>query len=687
MRELIEDLKAALPAVFESEDYRARRSAIDDEFERRQGEGLSELKRKANKQNIVIIRTPLGIGLAPSREGKIVPPEEFSSWPEDERRAVQETIQSLEQEFEQLMRKAPSLEKERRAQIKKLDGETARAVIDQAISEVKNQFSEFEKVLAYLAGVRDDLINNVPLFLARGEDEEISVSELVVTGALDRYAVNILVSQQGAAQAPVVEELHPTLGNLVGRVEYTSRHGLLVTNFRFIKAGALHRANGGYLLLDARSLLTEPFSWAALKRALHRRDVRPEDPAHLIGLTTAVSLDPDAIPVDVKVVLFGDRLLYYLLSILDPELHEHFKVLADFADDYERSPEGEAGFARYVATIAKAEGLKPLDRNGVARVIEHAARLAEHSRKLTLLLDDIRELLIEADARSNRSGREATSRADVQEAIDQKVRRAARLRDRAQEQILQDVTVIATEGERVGEVNGLSVLEVGGFSFGRPTRITCQVRPGTGRVVDIEREVALGGPLHSKGVLILSGLLAGRYALDTPMSLHASLVFEQSYSPVEGDSASSAELFALLSALADLPLRQDIAVTGSVDQHGRIQAVGGVNEKIEGFFDICRARGLTGTQGVAIPQANAQHLMLRQDVVEACAADRFAVYAIDTADQGMALLTGSLAGERGGDGRYPETSVNQRIEERLRAFAEVRRSFAGRQLQEESEKD
>ena len=495
-------------------------------------------------------------------------------------------------------------------------------------------------------------------------------------GPFDRYEVNMVVTQPVGGGMPVVEEPHPTLSNLTGSIEYVSQQGTLVTNFRLIKAGAIHRANGGCLLLDARHLLMEPFSWSALTRALRRGAIVIEDVSRLVGLTATVSLEPDPIPLDLKVVLFGDRLLYYLMAAVDPELGEHFKVLADFDDDMDRSPEGEATMARLIAAIAKRDGLKPLDRDGVALVIEHAARIAENSAKLTLLVDRIRDLLAEADFWATEAGRSVIGRDDVDRAIEEGVRRAGRLRERSREMILEQVMLVDTDGARVGQINGLSVAELGGQAFGRPSRITCQVRPGAGRVIDIEREVELGGPIHSKGVLILSGFIAGRFALDTPMSLSASLVFEQSYGGVEGDSASSAELYALLSALAEAPLRQDLAVTGSVNQHGEIQAIGGVNEKIEGFFDICEARGLTGSQGVVIPRANLRHLMLRKDVRDACAEGRFAIYPVSSIEQGLAIMTGRAAGVRGADGRFPEGTINRMVEDRLRAFAQVRRSFA-----------
>jgi predicted ATP-dependent protease len=676
MVELIEDLKAALPAVFDGEEYQTRRGAIDEAFQKRQADNFSELKTKAEAQQIVILRTPMGFALAPARNGQVVPPDEFGTWPEADRRKVQATIDVLEKDLERIVRQMPSWEKERRDALRKLIRDTAKRAIGQSIDEAIAGFPDLPRVVEHFEALRTDLVENVTMLIAKGDGETVQAMDNSPGGPFDRYNVNILVTQSDRrAGAPIVEELHPTLSNLTGRVEYLSRQGALVTNFRMIKPGALHRANGGYLLLDARSLLLEPFSWTALKRALQRGRIAIEDVGRFLGLTSTVTLEPDPIQLNLKVVLFGDRMLYYLLAAYDPEFSAHFKVLADFEDDIDRSPENEGVLARLVASIAKKEGLCPIERGGVARIIEHAARLADHAGKLSLLVDQTRDLIVEADFWCRDAGRGLISRGDVQRALDERTRRASRIRDRSQESILQDIALIDTTGQRVGQINALSVLDLGSFRFGRPTRITCRVRPGAGQLVDIEREAKLGGPIHSKGVLILSGFLAGRFALDTPMSLYASLVFEQSYGGVEGDSASSAELYALLSALAEAPLRQDLAVTGSVNQHGEVQAIGGVNEKIEGFFDICRARGLSGTQGVAIPVSNIQHLMLRNDVIEACAQGRFAIYPITTIDEGIALLTGLPAGERKADGTYPAGSVNGLVEQRLRAFAGIRRQF------------
>jgi lon-related putative ATP-dependent protease len=676
MHKLIDDLSAALPAVFQSEDYQTRRGAIDESFQRKQGEAFSALRDKAAEKDVLLLRTPLGFALAPAKDGQVVPPEEVTTWPEAKRNNVQAVIEALEKDLEHIVHQLPQWEKQRRDELRALNRETAKYAVDQLIEETKAAFEDVPRIVEHIETVRANLVENAGMFIAKSEEDDGEPSYVRPGSPFDRYEVNVLVSHNANEPgAPVVEELHPALGNLIGRIEYLPLRGALVTNFRLIKAGALHRANGGYLLLDARSILLEPFSWSALKRTLRRGQIAIEDISRFLGLATTVSLEPDPIPLNVKVVLFGDRMLYFLLAAIDPELGEHFKVLADFENDFSRTPENEAVLARLVAALAQRDRLGPLDRDAVSLVLEHAARLADHAGKLSLLVEHLREVLIEADFCAREAKRAVIARADVDRALTARIRRAARLRDRAQEAILEKVALIDTDGAHVGQVNGLSVIELGGFSFGRPTRITCQVRPGSGKVVDIEREVELGGPLHSKGVLILSGYLAGRYALDTPMSLFASLVFEQSYGGVEGDSASSAELYALLSALAEAPLRQDLAVTGSVNQHGEVQAIGGVNEKIEGFFDICSARGLDGRQGVLIPQANVQHLMLRQDVIDACAAGRFAIYPVSTVNEGIALLTGRAAGARGADGRYPADSINRRVEERLRAFAAIRREF------------
>jgi lon-related putative ATP-dependent protease len=495
-----------------------------------------------------------------------------------------------------------------------------------------------------------------------------------------QYQVNVVVDNSDAEGAPMVFEDNPTHANLVGRVEHLSEMGALVTDFSLIKAGALHRANGGYLMLDARRLLMQPYAYEALKRVLRSGEVRIESLGQMLSLITTVSLEPEAIPLDVKVVLIGERMLYYLLCQYDPDFSELFKVAVDFDDVIDQGPEMVRHYAALIATLARREELRPLDRAAVARVIERGTRLADDQEKITAQVSHMVDLVREADYWAHEAGRDTITATDVQTAIDAQIHRLDRIRARSQEMIERGLMLIDTDGAVVGQINGLSVLMLGTFSFGRPSRITARVRMGAGEVVDIERKVDLGGPLHSKGVLILSAFLGARYAQDSPLSLSASLVFEQSYGGVDGDSASSAELYALLSALSDYAIDQSFAVTGSVNQHGRVQAIGGVNEKIEGFFDLCRARGLTGKQGVLIPESNVKHLMLRHDIIEAVERGDFAIYPVETIDQGIEILTGRPAGERDADGKFPADSVNGRVETRLHDLARARKRFgaAGR---------
>jgi predicted ATP-dependent protease len=557
---------------------------------------------------------------------------------------------------------------------------TSRAV-DVLIDELSKEYEGRDDVQRYLSLVKADVIDHAEDFRRGKEDEEgLSLESLIARSVLasqplGRYQVNVLDDHSGLTGARVVYEDKPTFQNLVGRIEHVAQMGTLVTHFTLIKPGALHRANGGYLILDARRLLLEPFAWEGLKRALRSGALRVESLGETLSLVSTMSLDPEPIPLNVKVVLIGERLLYYLLYEYDPDFRELFKVAVDFESTAERADGTDALYARLVGTLARRAGLRPLTAAGVARVLEHGARIVGDSGKVWLALNGLTDLLSEANHWAGTSGRAVVDTEDVQRAIDAWTYRCGRPRERLREELARGTIAINTSGEVVGQVNGLSVVELGGFAFGRPSRITARVRVGTGKLVDIEREVELGGPIHSKGVFILGGFLSGRYAPDQPLALSASLVFEQSYGAVEGDSASSAELYALLSALADVPLKQSIAVTGSINQRGEMQAVGGINEKIEGFFDACQAKGLTGAEGVLIPAANTRHLMLRRDVVDAVAAGTFHVYAAANVDQGLAVLTGLPAGTRDRAGVFTEGSVNARVEQRLVALARQARAF------------
>ncbi len=691
MTNLIEELKTAIPAAFDSEDYRARRQAIDQEFKEKQEHAFEELAEKAKKKSVALVRTPVGLALAPMKDGEVISPEVFQRLKVEERQQFESEIESLQQELQATVRQIPEWDKDRRNQIRDLNRDVSAFAVGHMIEALKERYGEFSRIVSYLEAVSSDITDNVDVFLADHQAQMQAqmqaqtgqpgmpgnpLPQLQASMALRRYEINLLVDNSSNGGAPVIYEDNPTFANLIGRVEHIAEMGALVTDFGLIRSGALHRANGGYLIVDAVKLLIQPYAYEGLKRALDSRMVRIESLGQALSLVSTVSLEPEPIPLDVKVILTGEPRIYYLLSNLDPEFNDLFKVSVDYGGDMDRSETGILAYARLIAALASKEELRAFDRRAVARLIEHSARISDDSEKLSLRMGRVTDVMREADFWAAENQRNVVSPADVQQAIDTRVRRADRLRERSQEQITRGTVLIDTEGAQVGQINGLAVISLGEFSFGRPGRITARVRMGRGQVLDIEREVELGGPLHSKGVLILSGFLSARYALDRPLSLSASLVFEQSYGGIDGDSASSAELYALLSALSGLPLEQSLAVTGSVNQKGEVQAIGGVNEKIEGFFDICQERGLTGNQGVLIPASNTKHLMLRHDVVDACASGKFRVFPVSTIDEGMEILTGRRAGTRGKNGRFGANTINRLVEDRLRALADDLREFS-----------
>jgi predicted ATP-dependent protease len=681
MTQLVDDLRTAVTAALETEEYRQRHQQIDEEFNERRQAALTELGRRAAERGVALIQTPVGFALAPMREGQPLDPESFEKLPEADRTRLKAALEDFETELDRLLHQIPKWRREGREKERALKRAVTSRAVDALIDELTKEYEGHADVQAYLAMVKRDVVEHAEDF-RRGKDEEEAPSlesliarSVLTSQPLGRYQVNVLIDHGASTGARVVYEDKPTFQNLVGRIEHVAQMGTLVTHFTLIKPGALHRANGGYLILDARRLLLEPFAWDGLKRALRAGALRVESLGEALSLVSTVSLDPEPIPLNVKVVLTGERLLYYLLYEYDPDFRELFKVAVDFESSAERTGDADALYARMVGTLAKKAGVRPATAGAVARVLEYGARVVGDAGRLWLGLDGLSDLLQEANHWAGRAARAHIDAPDVQRAIDARTYRSGRPQERLQEEIARGTIAIATSGAVVGQVNGLSVVELGGFAFARPSRITARVRLGSGRLIDIEREVELGGPIHSKGVLILAGFLNGRYVPDQPLSLSASLVFEQSYGVVEGDSASSAELYALLSALADVPLNQSIAVTGSINQRGEVQAVGAINEKIEGFFDVCRARGLTGEEAVLIPAANKRHLMLRRDVIDAVAEGTFHVYAVETVDEGLEILTGLPAGTRDGAGVFPEGSINGKVERRLAALARQALAF------------
>jgi lon-related putative ATP-dependent protease len=676
MARLVDELRSAIPAAFESDRYRSSLNEVNQEFEERQHEALEKLQEEAKRDQLSLVTTPHGFAIAPTRKGELIDHDEFERLPAEEREKTAAMLEALTAKLRQHIEQLPRWHKEHRDRIAALNREVTELAAGQLINQLAAKYAEFPALVRYLAAVRTDVLQNAISFLPDEGGGSALPFEAMRKQPLTRYEVNVLVDHADNGAAPIVYESNPSVQNLLGRIEHVAQFGALLTNFTMIRSGALHRANGGYLILDADRLLMEPLAWPALKRTLFAREIKIESLGELLSLVSTVSIEPQPVALDLKVILIGERFIYYLLCELDPDFGELFKVAADFENGIDRTPDNTGLYARMIATLARREGLLPLGRDAVARVIEHSARLLGDSAKLTTRLRDIADLLREADYWARTEKKPATERVHVQRAIDAQIRRLDRLRVETQESIARNLVLIDTTGETVGQVNGLSVLGIGSFAFGQPSRITASVRVGSGEIVDIERETELGGRIHSKGVLILSAYLGAKYAIDTPLSLAASLVFEQSYGGVEGDSASIAETCALLSALADLPIRQWLAVTGSVNQRGQAQVISGVNEKIEGFFDTCAARGLDGRQGVLIPRDNVPHLMLRADVVEAVRGGRFHIYPIASVDDAIALLTGVEAGARDARGAFPKGTVNYRVERRVRALADSRRRFA-----------
>ncbi len=693
MEQLVEDVRRALPSAFESDEYRQWRQALEESAFADQQDQFERVHRKAEEEGLQVTWTPTGLVFTPMRDGKPLPPDEVDQLPDEERERLREMAEEFQKEILDIMQQAPRAQRAARQKLKELNRDVSRQAFEPLIDELRAKYEALPKVVEYLDAVKSDLMENAEQLINLQGSAKESLEEGVApvsrhaleTAMLRAYQVNVLVTRPNGG-APVIYEDNPTHQNLLGRVEQIAHMGTLFTDFMLIRAGTLLQANGGYLVIEVQKLLSSPYAWEGLKRALRAREVKIENLGETLGLITTVSLEPEPVPIKLKVVLLGTRMLYYLLGEYDPDFAELVKVPADFATDMDRNEESDELYARLIAGLVQRSGLRPFDKHAVGRVIEHGSRVTGDSQKLSVHLRGIADLLREAEHRSRENGNEIVKAEDVQRAIDAHIYRSSRMQERMREMTERGVILIDTSGAKVGQVNGLAVFPFGDVLYGQPSRITARTRMGDGHVIDIEREVELGGPLHSKGVLILQGYLSGRYAKDIPLSLSASLVFEQSYGEIGGDSASSAELYTLLSSIAEVPIRQSLAVTGSVNQHGEVQAIGAVNEKIEGYFDLCNARGLSGDQGVLIPASNVQHLMLRHDVVDAVDTGTFHIHAVETIDQGLELLTGVAAGESDDEGNYPEDSLNGRIFARLKDLAEERRKF-GRDTEEHEEDD
>lgn len=680
---LVEELKTDVPKAFESKEYEQEREEGKNQFNRKSQELFTKLEEKVKSAGFRLLQGPDGIGIIPVIEGEPVTPDQMKELDESTRRDFERDRRILEEEIRNTMRQVQELQKDAKKQMLDIDRKIVGRAIDHLIDELKEKYATFERVVAFLDEARSHLLNHINAFKQLKKLEEASpeqrqfMSMMQEQVTFDEYRANLIVDNSDTKGAPIVYEKNPTAANLTGRVEYEGRFGALITNFRMIKNGALHKANGGYLMLDAFELLSRPLAWEILKRAIKNHEVIIESVEKTLGFMTTRTLEPEPIPLDIKVIVIGDPFIYYLLYNWDQDFPRLFKVKADFDSHTPWTEESGRQYAQFIGNICREEKLHHFAPNGVSSVIEYSARLAAHTKKLTTIFGEVVDIVRQASFWAEHNGQSTVTAAEVRKAIDEKIYRSNRIEQIIQEMIEEKTILIDTEGEVVGQVNGISVLSLGDYSFGKPSRITAKTFVGSKGILNIEREIELGGPIHNKGSLILAGYLGGRYAEDIPLAFSASLTFEQLYEGVEGDSASSSELYALLSSLSGFAIRQDMAVTGSVNQRGEVQAIGGVNEKIEGFFAVCKVKGLTGTQGVLIPESNIKHLMLRAEVIEAVRDNKFHVYGVATIDQGIALLTGRDAGEKQEDGTYPEGTVNQAVQTKILELAGKFRWFSG----------
>ena len=675
MESLVEDLLTSLPSSFQSEEYRNRRQEIEEELQERQERAFRKLDQEAEEQGIIVMRTPAGYTMGPMVDGRPLEPQEFEKLSDDEKQRIERLIADLQLKLRAIIRDMPLVQREHHQRIKALNQEITQHTVEQLIAWMENRYRDYADIMDYLDAVKLNAIKDVDAFLPteNTRDTDNIASRVAQFHA---YSINVIVDNTDTEGAPIVFEDNPTYQNLIGRIEYLAQMGTLITDFTLIKPGALHRANAGYLILDANKLLTHGFAWEGLKRALKANEIKIQSLEQMLSLANTVSLEPESIPIDVKVILIGEPRLYYLLRAYDQEFDQLFKVAADFAETTNRDAETVQGYARMIAALQQDCGARPIDRAGVGRIVEEASRTADDTEKLSLYLDDMRDLLSEANYWAGKAKRKVIRLEDIEQAIDKQEYRQDRYRELMQEQVLRGIKLIDTEGSMVGQVNALSVLQTGRFRFGQASRITATARLGRSGVIDIEREAKLGGEIHSKGVMILSSYLAHRYAANQSLPLAASVAFEQSYGKVDGDSASVAELCALLSALGDIPLEQCLAVTGSINQLGEIQGVGGVNEKIEGFFEVCASRGLDGKQGVIIPAANQVHLMLHKDVRAAVKKGKFKVYPVRQVEDVMQLLSGMEPGRPNASGDYPKKSFNYLVQKRIEKLQGLQKQYS-----------
>lgn len=686
MKDLLESVRNVIPKALDSKEYESNKSTIVEEYQEKNGELFGQLEQEAESRGFALQRTVSGLVMVPQKEGRNYTQEEYEALEKAERDKIDEAGKELTEKLNDVLRQVRENEKATKETLAQLDRDLGLAAVGHHIDPLKEKYAPYGKVVSYLESVQEDVLLNLEDFKEQ-QPQQSPIPGLKLPRqepSFERYQVNVFVDNKGVEGAPVVFEANPTYNNLFGRIEHVMQMGgMATTNFTLVKPGALHRANGGYLIVDAREVLINPFAWDAMKRCIRSGEIRIEDVLEQYRFMSIASLKPEPIQLQTKIIMIGSPWIYYLLFYMEPDYRKFFKVKADFDSRIARTPEIMRDYALFVATHCKNENLLHFDRSGVAGLLEYSSRLVEDQERLSSQFMEIADLIREASYWAGQQQSIVVTREHVRKAIDEKIYRSNRIEERMQE-LFDDGTILCdTDGSEVGQINGLSVLTIGDYMFGRPSRVTARTYIGRGGMVNIEREVKLSGPIHDKGVLILTGYLGGKFAHDKPLSFSASICFEQSYEGVEGDSASSTELYALLSALSGVPIRQGIAVTGSVNQLGKVQPIGGVNYKIEGFYAVCKAKGLTGEQGVMIPASNLRHLMLKDEVLEAVREGRFHIWSVATIDQGIEVLTGVPAGEWQPDGGYPEGSINFLVDRRLREMLESMKKFTASPEKEE----
>ncbi|MGD8565615.1 MAG: ATP-binding protein [Candidatus Bathyarchaeota archaeon] len=679
MEDFSKNIRSALTQSFESDEYSGKREEVIKAVQEKQKEISQELNKKAQETGFLIQQTPVGVALVPIINGKPATREQIQILQPEERMEIEQKRQKLQQEFRNITRELRSLEKETQIAVKELNKNVANYALDPLFSELVEKYGHIDEIKGFLDDVEENILENLEIILGaqkqRAQPPTNLMQMMEMRDPTSRYKVNLIVNNSDLKGAPVKIEVNPTFQNLFGKTEKEARFGALVTDYSMIRSGSMHVANGGFLIIPIEGLLTKPFAWEGLKRALMIEEIEIEEIGERLGFLATKSLRPEGIPLNLKVIITGEPQIYHALYIMDKDFKELFKVKAEFDISMDRNDENLGKYASFICTVCKKDSLKHLDASGIAAVVEYSSRIAADKEKLSTQFAKIADVIKEANFYAHEDNSDYINRIHVRRALEEKVYRSNLIQEKIKEMITRGTLLIDIDGEAVGQINGLSVSSLGDYQFGRPTRVTVSIGVGKKGIIDIEREAEMGGPIHTKGVQILSGYLNEKYAKDVPLSLTARLVFEQTYSGVEGDSASSTEVYAILSALSNKPIKQFLAVTGSVNQKGEVQAIGGVNEKIEGYYEICKAKGFKENQGVIIPQSNVKNLMLKEEVVNAVKDGKFHIYPVKNIGEGIEVLTGVKAGQKRSDGTYPENTINNLVYKRLQDMAEAVKKF------------